>query len=251
MELKWIKPVLCVFLLIGAVAVLACPTRADVISIGLTQPIDFVPSGGRLSSLPGPYGNVRVELLSPTVATVTFTSAIEDPNIYLFEVAVGVNPHAVSFAVSDIVATNSGTGFLPVQNIQAVPGGCLVISCFKLRIDFFNVDDPIGIWEHSVDLVQFTLTNLTDSWSSASDVLGPRPVDASGLQAGAEIGVTPYPANAANGELLRGAAFSDQLPIPAPNPATFWLFIASIFLASILSRRWRTRTWLDKVDTSS
>jgi hypothetical protein len=68
-----------------------------------------------IAGFPGAYGSVTVTLIDSTHASITFGSATNFVNIYLFGDggSVAVNLNASTFTVSNITGSNSGTGFTP------------------------------------------------------------------------------------------------------------------------------------------
>jgi hypothetical protein len=150
------------------------PAKADVISFNLINAEDYPGSGGLLSAQPAPYGVVTVNLINPTTAIVSFASSITDGNIYLFASTVGVEPHAEFYSVSDITMTNSGVGFSKAGPFQTfpLPQPLGNLGTFGVRIDNVPASKgPYGDFAYASDLVTFTLHDLSNPWTSASDVL--------------------------------------------------------------------------------
>src|SRR5215472_1955182 len=172
----------------------APPAPADIFTSNINTPDTAI------AGFPGPYAQVKVNLTSSTMATITFTSLVNSGNIYLLGDggSVDVNVNATSWTLSGITGSNAGTGFSPGPWSDAGSGNVNGFGIFNQRIDSFN-----GL-THSSDTISFTLTNTSGgTWANAASVLTP---NGSGFDAAAHIFVTSFPANAANGAINTGFA---------------------------------------------
>jgi len=217
---------------LGVVATTA-PAGADVISIPLVTPINFVASGGLLSNLPGPYGEIRVNLLDSTDALITFAGRTVGSNVY--RIFMGVNfiyPNSSAFSATDFTTTSTGTGFL-------TPGPFIALAFGLGGLEIINTSPgfPDEDFLASVDSFTFTLHNFsTPEWATATDVLRFDPL--LGFQASrVEIEVTNSPANVANGRILAGFALPPQGPPFIPNAGTLLLLSVGFLLSLALGRR--------------
>jgi hypothetical protein len=152
-----------------------------------------------IQTFAAPYGTVTITTNGTNQATVTFTSNTVAGNTYLFGDggAVALNVSVATFSVSNVVGTNSGTGFgaFSVANIGS--GNEDGFGSFNLRISAFDG------YTHSANVITFTLTNTSGVWGSAASVLA---LNANGFDAAAHIFVTTSPANASNSALATGFA---------------------------------------------
>jgi hypothetical protein len=159
-----------------------------------------------ISGFTGPYGTVSITLINPSTATVTFHSNTVAGNVYLFGDggSVALNVNAATFSVSNIVGTNSGTGFHPGPYTVG-SGNDDGFGHFNLKITSFDG------FTHAASNITFTLTNTSGTWASASQVLA---FNANGFDAAAHIFVTSAPANASNSALATGFAGEGQGHVP-------------------------------------
>ena len=222
------------------------PAEADVISINLVTPQDISSSGGLLSSLPAPYGVVTVNRIDPSTAIVSFSSSISNGNILLFASTVGVRPNAQQYSVTDVTASNSGVGFssgtFEVIN-QSFPGQNM--GEFGLFVGINNVQanmGDFGNFAYAMDFISFTLHTTSTFWDSASDVLRGNVTNGFGYEAAANVVLTPYPANVANGISLYGLAASEQVLFVAPSPGTLLLISVGLLSVMTLARKKRRAT---------
>ena len=152
-----------------------------------------------ISGYPGPYISVTVNRTSSTKATITFTSLTAAGNIYLMGdgSSVAVNVNATSWTVTNVMGSNSGTGFTPGPYTNGGSGNVDGFGAFNQTINSF---DGFG---HSSSTIRFSLTNMSGTWATAAAVLA---ANSGGSLAAAHIFVTASPANAANGALDTGFA---------------------------------------------
>ena len=177
----------------------------------------------------GPYARVDITLVNSTTATVTFTSLQQSGNIYLMGGvhAVDLNVNAATFSVSNIVGTNSGTGFSPgpytFTGAGVLGGGFGTMNLTIRSFDGFS---------HSANIVTFTLTNLS-GWASANDVLA---FNVEGFDAAAHIFPTTFPANASNSALQTGFAGEDT-PTGVPDGGTTVMLLGAALGSLGMARR--------------
>ena len=172
-----------------------------------------------ISGFSGPYGTVDIHLVNSTTATATFTSLTNGGFIYLFGDggSVALNVDATTFSVSNITGSNSGTGFTPGPYTFAGAGQEDGFGSFNLTINSFDG------YTHSSDLISFTITNTSGTWSSAADVLT---FNASGFDAAAHTFVTSSPADASNTALATGFSAENAGGVPDSGATAMLLGIA-------------------------
>jgi hypothetical protein len=182
---------------------------------------------GAISSYPGPYGTVTIDLVNSTTANITFKSLTNSGNIYLFGdgSSIGVNVNASSWTTTTPTGSNAGSGFSPSSFSN---GGSSNVSMFGTFNQTFDNKDG---FKNSVDNVSFTLTNTGGTWANAASVLIN---NSDGYALEAHIFVTASPANASNGALATGFAANQQGASggppqgPVPEPASL-LLMAGLF----------------------
>ena len=203
--------------IVGVLALSAamCGTaRADFI-------FDLGAGNSAISGFPGPYAQVDVSLVTPTMATITFTSLTNGGNIYLLGDGgtVAVNVNAASWTLGTITGSNAGVGFTPGPWSDGGSGNEDGFGSFNQTINSFDG------FTHSSDMISFSITDVSGAWASADAVLTG---NAGGNLAAAHIFVTSSPANAANGAVATGFA-SGVGNVPVPEPSSLALFSLSIF----------------------
>ena len=204
-------------LLVGASALalsvgLGLPARADLITQNLSA------GNSAISGYPAPYDTVSISRTSSTTATITFTADHTGSYIYLMgddgSGAAAVNVNSTNFSVSNITASNSGTGFTPGPFTQS-SGSMDGFGNFNLSIDDFDG------YTHSASTISFNLTDIGGTWASASDVLA---ANAGGYDAATHVFVTDYPADAS--AMARSTGFAGNgttPPPPVPEPGSLGL----------------------------
>lgn len=201
---------LSVVVICAEVTLLCTPSFAD-------TTFDLTIGTSAISEFAVPYVTVDVNLTSSTTATITFTSLINQGNIYLMGDggAAGVNVDATSFTTRCIAGSNAGTGF--------TPGPFSTSSGTEDGFGNFNllIDDFVG-FGHSVDTLSFTLTNNTGTWASSSDVLTP---NFNGFIVLAHIFVTNFADRQSNvtGVVSGFSAGFEENPTPVPEPSMLML----------------------------
>jgi hypothetical protein len=206
------------------------PAKADVITQSLSV------GNSAISPYAGPYQTLTVDLTSPNIAQITFTSDVVDGNIFLMgddgQGAVALNVNSTSFAVSNISGSNSGTGFTPgPYSLNSPPGTSSMdgFGDFNLAINSFDG------FTHSASTITFDITDDSGTWSSASDVLAN---NANGGDAATHTFVTTYPANAGNMAVATGFAGNGP-DLPVPEPGTLALFGAAILGLGMIHQKTR------------
>jgi hypothetical protein len=160
-----------------------------------------------VSPYPGPYGSVDVDLTSSTTATITFTGDSVGGYQYAFGAngCVAVNVNATSWSLGGF----SGT---PFNSDSAVPanlsdGGMSNEDGFGR---FNQTIDNFDGFTHSWQSVSFVLTDLSGTWSDASDVLAPT---MGGYSVGAHVFVIdPSGANPSTGYAVNAGSSGNNVP---------------------------------------
>jgi hypothetical protein len=210
--------------LIGIAGLGLQTAKADVCNFCLST------GNSSLSGFPNTvFATVQVNLINSTTATITFTSSTSGGNIFLFGDggSVAANVNATTFTVSNIVGTNSGTGFSPGP-FSTSSGNEDGFGSFNLKIDSFDG------FTHSSDKISFTLTNTSGTWASCHDVLA---VNNMGFILGAHIFVTSAPANANNGASVTGFAANGPCPPGVPDGGTTVMLLGAALGALGMARR--------------
>ncbi len=188
---------------VGLLGVGASPASADIFTFDLTIP------NTALSGFTGPYEAVTINRTSSTTANVTFNSLTNGGFIYLMgdSSAADLNVNASSFSTSSLACTHL-TGFTcgPITNTGS--GNVDGFGIFNL-----TTNDADG-FTNSANQISYTLTDLSGTWSSASNVLAPNAdgnIAAAHAFACAQPGCTPASGAAATG-------FVSAIPEPASLP---------------------------------
>jgi hypothetical protein len=152
----------------AAIALLPSLALSDSISYSLTQ-------FDQGNSFPAPYGTVDVSLDTSThTATVTFTAATNsssggDNYAYGFidSSAAGINVNSTNFTYNNDASTTQASfaGNAPSIKTTGNPGNVDGVGSYNFGI---NLNDGSGSAAASIT---FSITDNTDSWSSASQVL--------------------------------------------------------------------------------
>jgi len=182
------------------------------------------------------FAKVDVHLQDSTNATITFTSLKNDLNnmTYLLgsgsqgPAAVAVNVNAKLWTVSSITGSNSGLAFSPGQFTKGGSGTMGVFGTFNQTIN-----DQLG-FIHAATSLSFTLTNLSGTWTDASNVLAQN--ERGGFAAG-QIFVSSIPADYTSSLAGDGFASNLRINVPVPEPATLLLFGSGLLVLACLRRR--------------
>jgi len=162
-------------LVIGIAALGLQQAKAD--SIGF----DLGTGNSGISGFPGPYVHVVVNRTDATHATISFTGLINSGNIYLMggAQAVDFNVNATSWTVG-LLSSSRFPGFSSQSSDLTIAGANNAdgFGSFNQTVDNFDG------YTHSWTSLEFSLTNTSGTWASASAVLTP---NASGLLAAAHI----------------------------------------------------------------
>jgi hypothetical protein len=211
-----------IFVLAGALCLLFCPvsSKADTVTYTLTT------GNSGLAGFTGPFAQVTVEWTSSTTANITFTSLTNGGYIYLMgdgsSAAVNVNG---TFTLTNVSATNSLGGFTPGSYTVVDPLGSSNVDGFG---PFNGVIDSFDGFTHSADKIVFTLTNISGSWSTASEVLI---ANAQGYEAASHI----FIANS-DGTNTGFTGYAANGTVPVPEPGIFILLGIAMGAIGIASR---------------
>jgi hypothetical protein len=172
--------------------------KADTFTSFITVPND------NLSGFTGPYAEVIINRTSDTMASVTFMSLTNtfngNPVIYLMGGAscADLNVNG-TFTVSDLMKSNSGTGFLSTHTVMGktvadlsvgTSGNVSQFGDFNLRINNFDG------FTHSASTISFDLTATGGTtWATANSVLFFNALD---YDAAAHVFPSALPAVASN-----------------------------------------------------
>lgn len=184
-----------IFLTLGA-----APALADIANYTLT--------GFNQSGYSGPYATVTINRTSSTTADISFDSLTNGGYIYLFThtSAADLNVNASSFDEGSLTATNSLPNFSPGPASFNSGKNADGYGAFNLNVDLFDS------FTHSANKITFTLTNLSGTWGSATDVLI---ANGNGQVAAAGIGACAMPGcdgNNQSGFATTGFAGDAQVP---------------------------------------
>ena len=194
----------------------------------------FGTGNSAISAYPGPYGQVDVNLTSPTTATVTFTAY--DQGIYDYSFidtgAVDVNVDATSWTITDLTTNALNAGTLSDDGSKNVDGFGVFNQTTKQTDGFADYATTIS----------FVLTDTSGTWGSSSSVLD---ANSQGETLGAHIAVCDISTNpdctSAIGALATG--FGANGGPSVPEPATWAMMLAGFFgLGGLMRSRRATPT---------
>lgn len=193
------------------------PASADSIGFDITDP------NAALTPFPTPFAHVDVNRTSTTNATITFTGLTTGAFTYAFGAvnALDVNVNATTFTVG---AANGGTLSDPVS------GNVSEFGTFNVTWDNFDG------FPSRFSTANFSLTNTSGTWGSASDVLL---ANSGGFRAAAHIFVTAATCTGPTGAPVAcetGFAGDPGLA-PVPEPVTLLLFGSSLAGVGIAGRK--------------
>jgi hypothetical protein len=216
--------VVCVATLVCLLTLGASRATADTFGSGLDV------GEGAISGFIKDYAFVDVDLVDPSMALVTFTSAFVGGIPYLVGGvdAVDVNVNASSWSIGTISARPwSGASFTPGPFTDGGSGHVDGFGIFNERVDSF------GGFTHSSPSVSFMLTNTSGTWSSAANVLV---ANADGFDAAAHIFVPCCRTNP-TGAIASGFAAEDPPPITTPEPSSLVLLLTGLIGFAGVRRR--------------
>ena len=182
---------------------------------------------------PGPYGNVTINLLDSTHATVVFASDNVGANDFFFidSGIADVNVNATSFSLSNLVTNGLGSPTIGGGGSGNVDGAG----------SFNEVIDQHDGFGSRATTISFELTNLGGTWGSDALVLTP---DNNGFEAAAHVAVCPntaanYYCGAGSSAIATGYAANGPTGVPVPEPATWALMIIGVGAIGAFMRRQR------------
>jgi hypothetical protein len=190
-------------------AAIALPVRADVVT-------DFLVNGDSgISGFPGPYASVTIDLNTSTTANVTFQAL---GNYTMGSANLNINANDLSVS-EPIFPTNSYPNFTPILCCSAIGSGGIgdpVDDLGTFNLILHNVGD-LTTFMNSSTTINFTVSNLSATWSSAADVLLD---NGQGLDEATLIFVcNADPCALADGATNTGYAVGPGPVPPAPAPA--------------------------------
>jgi PEP-CTERM motif len=194
--------------------------RADTITYTIG-----IPNSG-ISGYTGPYATLTVNLMSTTMATITFTSIDNGTDIFLMGDggAADVNVNGGYSSVTTITESNSGTGFSPAFK-DNTPGTVDGFGMFNLSLN--NVDG----FSDSATSISFQITSAL-SWASAASVLSANG-NGFGFLAAIHVFVCADPCTQSNGAVATGFAANGVVP----EPSSFMLFGFGLLALGFVMRR--------------
>lgn len=183
-----------------------------------------------LSGNPGPYGTVMVDLTSPTMATITFTS--DTGFLFGDSGSADVNINATTFTES--IGTLTG----PFTTPTCANADCFGSGQVDAQGNFNLTTELFDGYTNAANSITFTVTNTSGTWSSAANVLA---ANGSGLDAAAHVFVCSDPtcSTSAGGALATGFAgeVAGTGTAPTPEPASIAFLATSLLGAGVLLRR--------------
>jgi hypothetical protein len=171
-----------------------------------------------LSGYPAPYGSVSVNLTSPTMATVTFTSDNVGIYDYFFidSSAADVNVNATTWTITSLT-TNGLNGATLTDSGSGQVDGWGTFNQTTLQTD--------GYADRST-LISFVLTDTSGTWANSDSVLI---ANSLGNTVGAHIAVcdtsTNPTCNSTIGAVATGFATNGTGRVPIPEPATWAMMV--------------------------
>jgi len=193
-----------------------------------------------LSGFTGPFANVTINLINPTTANVTFDSLTNGGFIYLMGdgSSADLNVNAGNFSVSGVTGSNSLVGFTPGPYTVTNPPGTSQVDGFgpfNMTIDSFDG------FTHSSTQISFTLTDLSGTWASASNVLAANP---DGFDAAMHVFAcatsATNPCNASTGATATGFA-AETGGVRVSQPTSLGLLGAGVIAVWLIPTRHRRR----------
>ncbi len=229
MMFKKLSPVVASAVLLLALA--AAPAAASTITYDLGSP------NAALSSYPGPYATVSVDLTNSTTATITFTSLSQTSggNTYAYKLggtgAADVNVNSTNFSVSNISFTGGCTGAGCPSGGTAFTQGSGSVSSFGSFNLTLKDADGVGDAVHSVS---FTLTDIGGTWANAAAVLA---LNAANYLTAGHIFV--FENGVASTAVLTGFAGNSGVAFTPEAGSEILFALALIVLCAVFARRER------------
>src|SRR5436190_9268773 len=185
----------------------------------------------------GPYATADVAWANLTTATVTFDSLSNGGYLYLMgdggTVAVNVNAAANGWTFSNVLATNSISGFTPATIVGGLPGNEDGFGSFNQTFNSEKSNGGQGGFTDAFDQVSFTLHNTSGAWANSDQVLA---ANDSGWSVAIHGFGCKQPCSPTEGAAFTGFATGGVISA-IPEPETYAMLLAGLTLLGFGVRR--------------